>query len=235
MNAGPELEADLQSQASSPAQNNQSEGSEQAKDRWGEQRSKVTIGSEQNGGEQAAASNGVSKSGAPPAQRGEQRGEQRMENGEGDDRRQIANKPEGKDRVMHEHSAQGGERRGEQDKKDYEAGGEQPLHTSQWLKSLLPEASNGWWDVRDKGNRIAIMFRWRDPELQVLTPLRVPSEEFETLKQSDYEDAKSRIKEQISLRLHNLSLDPAKRDKALIVAQKLGIDLGEYQVTGVGN
>jgi len=33
------------------------------------------------------------------------------------------------------------------------------------------------------------------------------------------------IREKISLRLHSLSLDPARRDKALIAARKLGIDL----------
>jgi hypothetical protein len=37
------------------------------------------------------------------------------------------------------------------------------------------------------------------------------------------------IKEQISLRLRDFSLDPAKCDKALIVAQKLGINIDEYQ------
>ena len=52
-----------------------------------------------------------------------------------------------------------------------------------------------------------------------------PGLQFEILKQSDYEDAKSVIREKISLRLHSLSLDPAKRDKALIAAWKLGIDL----------
>ena len=96
------------------------------------------------------------------------------------------------------------------------------MRPSQWLKSILPEASNGWWDIRDKGNRMAIKFRWRDPDLQVITPLSVTSEQLETLKQSGSEDAKSKIREQISLRLHNLSLDPARRDKALLVARKLG-------------
>jgi len=55
--------------------------------------------------------------------------------------------------------------------------------------------------------------------------LRVTSEQLETLKQSGYEDAKSVISEKISLRLNDLSLDPAKRDKALIAAGKLGIDI----------
>jgi hypothetical protein len=45
--------------------------------------------------------------------------------------------------------------------------GKQAVRSMQWLKSILPEASNGWWDIRDKGDRIAIKFRWRDPNLQV--------------------------------------------------------------------
>ncbi len=53
----------------------------------------------------------------------------------------------------------------------------------------------------------------------------VTSEQFEILKESRYEDAKSIIREKISLRLHSLSLDPARRDKALIATRKLGIDL----------
>jgi hypothetical protein len=122
-------------------------------------------------------------------------------------------------------SAQNGERQGEQDNKDCEATNAQPLRASPWLKNILPEATNGWWDVRDKGNGATIKFRWRDPNLQVITLLNVTNEQFETLKQNGYEDAKSMIREKISYRLHSLSLDPARRDKAMIAARKLGIDL----------
>jgi hypothetical protein len=45
-----------------------------------------------------------------------------------------------------------GKRLGEQDKKECEAVGAQPLRASQWLKSILPETTNGWWDVRDKAD-----------------------------------------------------------------------------------
>ncbi|HEX5080634.1 MAG TPA: hypothetical protein VFY40_01215 [Blastocatellia bacterium] len=183
VNEGTGLEASLQSQASSSAQNNQFEGGEQNKIRQGERRPKVAAESDPNGGEQMDSSR-VSQSSAYPAQIGEQEGEQ-------------------------------------------------PRHNSQWLKSILPAASNGWWDIRDKGNKMTIKFRWRSPDLQVMTLLRVTSEQFETLKQSEYENARNMIKEQISLRLHDFSLDPAKRDKALIVAEKLGINIGEYQIPGV--
>lgn len=130
------------------------------------------------------------------------------------------------------HLAPTGEQLGEQSLESDESDadwGEQIMRPSQWLKSILPEASNGWWDIRDKGNSLTIKFRWRDPDLQVITPLSVSGEQLETLKQSGSEDAKSKIREQISLRLHKLSLDPARRDKALLVARKLGIDLESYQ------
>jgi len=183
VNHGTGLEAALQSQASSPAQNNEFEGSEQDKTQQGERRPKVAAGSDQNGGEQTDSS-GVSKLSAYPAQTGEREGEQ-------------------------------------------------PLHNSQWLKSILPAASNGWWDIRDKGNRMTIKLRWRDPVLQVVSLLRITCEQFEELKQSYYENARNMIKEQIFLRLRDFSLDPAKRDKALIVAQKLGINIDEYQLPDV--
>jgi len=191
VNQNPEPETDLQSQACSPAQTDRSEWGEQPKSHWGEQDSKVAAGSEQNGGEQAADSNEVSKSASP--------------------------------------STQNGARRGEQDNKDCEAAGAQPLRASQWLKSILPEATNGWWDVRDKGAGANVKFRWRDPNLQVITLLNVTSEQVEILKQSGYEDAKSMVREKISLRLHSLSLDPARRDKAMIAARKLGIDLDRFR------
>jgi len=179
---------------------------------------------------------GVSKSPVYPAQvgeqRGEQRGEQSMGGGESGARQMSINKPDGKDCVRDKPSAQENEDRGEQ---DFEVWGEQPVRSSQWLKSILPEASNGWWDIRDKGDRIVVKFRWRDPDLQVITPLRLMSEQLETLKRSDYEEAKSRISEQISLGLYNLSLDSARRDKALLVARKLGIDLESYQPQETAN
>jgi hypothetical protein len=160
----------------------------------------------------------VSESVVHPAPTGEQLGEQSLESDESGAGRVSANEPGGKDRVTDERLTHEDEDRGEH-----------LMRPSQWLKSILPEASNGWWDIRDKGNRLAIKFRWRDPDLQVITPLSIASEQLETLKQSGFEGAKSKIREQISLRLHNLSLDPARRDKALLVARKLGIDLESYQ------
>ena len=136
---------------------------------------------------------------------------------------------DGRNSASADHYVQESEKRGEQ---NIDAWGEQAVRSTQWLKSILPEASNGWWDIRDKGDRIAIKFRWRDPNLQVLTPLRISSEQLASLEKSDYEDAKTRIREQICLGLQRLSLDPVKRDKALLVARKLWIDL---EITKVNN
>jgi hypothetical protein len=107
---------------------------------------------------------------------------------------------------------------------------------AQWLKSLLPEASNGngWWEVRAKPMGFALMFRWRDPDLQVLTVQNVTRDQIEQLKQIDSEDddkTRIRIREQIVLSLRKLSFDPAKRDKAWIAAEKLGIDLLVHAVS----
>ena len=122
----PEPETDLRSRACSPAQTDRSKRGEQPKSHWGEQDSKVSARNEQNRGEQAVASNEVSK--------------------------------------LASLSDKNGERRGEEDDKDREAAGAQPLRASQWLKSILPEATNGWWDVREKGAGATVKFRWRDPK-----------------------------------------------------------------------
>jgi hypothetical protein len=62
--------------------------------------------------------------------------------------------------------------------------------SAQWLKSLLPEASNGngWWEVRTKPKGFVLMFRWRDPDLQVLTLQSVTRDQIEQFKQIDSED-----------------------------------------------
>jgi hypothetical protein len=196
-------ETDPWSQVCSPAQNDRSDCGEQAKSHWGEQ-AKSYRGERHS---KCAAGNEQSGGELAAASDGVSKSES----------------------LSAQSGAQWGERPGEQGKKDCEAVGAQPLRASQWLKSILPEATNGWWDVRNKGNGTTVKFRWRDPGLQVVTLLRVTGEQLETLKQSDYEDAKGMIREKISLRLHNLSLDPTKHNKAMIAARKLGIDLDGFR------
>ena len=132
-----------------------------------------------------------------------------------------------------------GEQRGSSD----ESRGEQSIdannnelateQASQWLKAILPEMSNGWWDVYPKGRGFAVKFCWRDPERQTLTFPRISYEQFQTLKQSAPDEVEKSTYAQISAHLRSLSLNPAKRDKALTVARKLGIDLDKYQITDI--
>jgi hypothetical protein len=75
-----------------------------------------------------------------------------------------------------------------------------------------------------KGERFTVKFRWRDPDLQVITLLRLHKYELEALKQSSPDDARQSIREQVLMNLHSLLLDQTKRDKALIAAKKLGIE-----------
>jgi hypothetical protein len=96
---------------------------------------------------------------------------------------------------------------------------------SQWLKARLPEMTGGWWDVYPKGRGLAVKFCWRDPERQILTFPPISYEQFQTLKQSDPNEVEKSMYAQIYAHLRNLSLNPARRDKALIAARKLGIDL----------
>jgi hypothetical protein len=101
-------------------------------------------------------------------------------------------------------------------------------HCAQWLKSILPEAlnGNGWWEVRVKAKGFSLMFRWRDPDLQVLTIQCVTRGELEKLGQTDSEDyAKDIIRKQIIETLHNFACNIAKRPKAIIAAEKLGIHI----------
>jgi hypothetical protein len=94
-----------------------------------------------------------------------------------------------------------------------------------WLKSLLPEPQNGWWEVNVKGRGFAVKFRWRDTDRQTLLFPQITVEQLIALKQSDSEEAARTLRERISANLHNFLLNPARRDKALAVAAKLSIDL----------
>lgn len=99
-----------------------------------------------------------------------------------------------------------------------------------WLKSLLPEPQSGWWEVNVKGKGFAVKFRWRDTARQTLLFPQITGAQFIVFKQSGSEETARILHERISASLHNFLLDPAKRDKALIVARKLGTNLDEYQI-----
>jgi len=100
---------------------------------------------------------------------------------------------------------------------------------SQWLKTILPGASGGWWDVYQKDNGFAVKFRWRDQGRQTLTFPRISYQHMHALRQSAPEEPGRIMREQISESLRRFLIDPDKCDKALLVARKLGIDPDDLQ------
>jgi len=106
---------------------------------------------------------------------------------------------------------------------------------ARWLKSLMPEPQSGWWEVSVKGKGFAVKFRWRDTARKTLLFPQITGEEFTSLKHSGSEEAARILRERISANLHGFLLDPAKRDKALAVAAKLGIDLSVPAVHSLMN
>ncbi len=101
--------------------------------------------------------------------------------------------------------------------------------TSQWLKTVLPEASGGWWDVYQKDNGFAVKFRWRDRGRQTLTFPRISHQDLQALRRSATDEIGRIMRERISASLRRFLIDPGKRDKAILVAQKLGIDPDDLQ------
>jgi len=93
----------------------------------------------------------------------------------------------------------------------------------------MPEASSGWWDVYQKDNGFAVKFRWRDRGRQTLTFPQISFQHLQALRESAPDETGRIMRERISASLRKLLLTPAKRDKALLVAQKLGIDPDDLQ------
>jgi len=100
---------------------------------------------------------------------------------------------------------------------------------SQWLKAVLPEMTNGWWDVYPKGRGFAVKFCWRDPDRQTLTFPRISHQELQALRQSAPDETGSFMRDRIFASLRKFLIDPDKRDKATLVARKLGIDPDDLQ------
>jgi len=93
----------------------------------------------------------------------------------------------------------------------------------------LPEASSGWWDVYQKNNGFAVKFRWRDRGRQTLTFPQISHQHLQALRESATDETGRIMHERITASLRRFLIDPDKRNKALIVAQKLGIDPDELQ------
>jgi hypothetical protein len=104
---------------------------------------------------------------------------------------------------------------------------EQPAdgQAANWLKSLLPESQSGWWEVQAKGKGFAVKFRWRDTDRQTLLFPQITGTQFVVLKESGSGETARILRQRITTNLHSFLLDPDKRDKALVVARKLEIDL----------
>lgn len=100
---------------------------------------------------------------------------------------------------------------------------------SQWLKAVLPEMTNGWWDVYPKGRGFAIKFCWRDPDRQTLTFPRISHQELHALRQSSPDETGRFMRDRIFASLRRFLIDPDKRDKATLVARKLGIAPDDLQ------
>jgi hypothetical protein len=105
--------------------------------------------------------------------------------------------------------------------------GEQPAdgQAANWLKSLLPEPQSGWWEVQAKGKGFAVKFRWRGTDRQTLLFPQITGAQFVVLKESISGEAARILRKRITASLHSFLLDPDKRDKALVVARKLEIEL----------
>lgn len=95
---------------------------------------------------------------------------------------------------------------------------------AEWLKSLLPKLSAGWWDVAANGKGFIIKQKWRERKKQITqTYPRVSREQFQALKGSSY--AKALLSDKINghldeCRSHKLK---ATRDRAGLAAARLGV------------
>jgi hypothetical protein len=176
VNRGTGLEADPQSQVSSPAQD-EFEGSERDGADWGERPAQASTEDEQNEGKRRGSND-------------EDEGERHVEA----DSNELANE-----------------------------------QASQWLKAVLPEMTNGWWDVYPKGRGFAVKFCWRDPDRQTLTFPRISHQELQALRQSAHDETGRFMRDRIFASLQKFLIDPDKRDKATLVARKLGIAPDDLQ------
>lgn len=106
-----------------------------------------------------------------------------------------------------------------------------------WLKSVLPTADNGWWEVRPEGKGFTVKFRWRgvDGKQQTQTFPRVSSEQYRTLKEMSNAECRDIISERIAGHLEDCSLDGAKAGKARLAATRLRIELEDYRTLGWAN
>lgn len=102
----------------------------------------------------------------------------------------------------------------------------------QWIKALLPKVTvDGWWDVFSRNRGFVVRFCWSDQGRQTVIFPRISFEDFQAMKQRPVEQVEEYLRAYIRIHLHNLLSDSEKRLKALVTAEKLGIELAEHDVS----
>lgn len=143
-------------------------------------------------------------------------------------------------------SAQDAVRTSEQGKKaggqKAKKGSEQPVSTApahplekpeEWLKSILPTADGGWWEVRSEGKGYSVKFRWRSTEgMTALTFPRVSADQYRLLRNEGQNYARRTFTGRVLGHLEDLTFEPGRESKARIVAARLGFDLENDKAVG---
>lgn len=99
---------------------------------------------------------------------------------------------------------------------------EQSKAQADWLKSLLPALSAGWWDVAANGKGFIIKQKWREGSKQITqTYPRISREQYETLQGSNY--ARFIAADIIAGHLDECrkSRDAAKRERAIRASERV--------------
>jgi hypothetical protein len=226
VNTHPEPEVDTQPQASSPAQDNRVEGDPQGGAEKQPARAYVTGGQIADESDRAQGGQVTDERVGKTDKKGGQASHDEMNTNDNQGGQTAQVLPQSS---AHPNSSAwvGDTLSPENPAPDDAIAHQQPVdgQAASWLKCLLPESQNGWWEVNVKGKGFAVKFRWRDTDRQTLLFPQITVEQFIALKQSGSEEAARILRERISANLHSFLLNPAKRDKALAVAAKLGADL----------
>jgi hypothetical protein len=99
-----------------------------------------------------------------------------------------------------------------------------------WLKSLLPVPESGWWDVRQEDKGFVIKFRWRMAgEQPNQTFPRISREQFQKLKEMKRNECIAELEDRIAGHLDDLRFDPKRRERARLVAERIGIGSENYR------
>lgn len=108
-----------------------------------------------------------------------------------------------------------------------------PEKPEEWLKSILPTADGGWWEVRSEGKGYSVKFRWRSTETTTaLTFPRVSADQYRLLRKEGENEARRIFTGRILGHLEDLTYEPGREPKARNVAARLGFDLENDKAVG---